>query len=345
MAMPNKLIRVGLHAELMKFGRIPDPRKPALADQLSTQDALSAARSARISEVGYDLSFGESRALFAVQALLDATDYKGNQPPMQLPSGNGYQFAMDLPWLKVPVSDYLSAYGVSKKKSARGKAEFTSGGREAALEGLRCLADKPRLHAYDRRIFENGRVINIRVEAVAPIIKLEQLNGEVTITPCPVLVDQIETYFVWKPADLYTKVLDGKDRTKALFIEQLLYLFEMNRREAQGGVYLVKRQLEAMAYALRMDALLDARQEKRIRTRLSKLYEFGKQIGYLKDYEVDVPGAKVAKLDRLHLNSATFRDMRKAPLQISQGLPAKVAKSTSNGSSDIKIDEEYQCEN
>lgn len=137
------------------------------------------------------------------------------------------------------------------------------------------MADRPRLHAYDRREFDNGRASDVRVEAVAPIIKLDQLNGELTITPCPVLVDQIETCFVWKPVDLYPAVLDGKDRTKGLFIEYLLHLFEMNRREKSGGVYLLKRQMEVVAYALRMDALLDARQEKRIRRRLNDLYEYG----------------------------------------------------------------------
>ena len=57
-------------------------------------------------------------------------------------------------------------------------------------------------------------------------------------------------------------------------------------------MYVVKRQMEAVAYALRMDPLLDARQEKRVRVRLNELYEYGKRIGYLRDYEVDVQGAK-----------------------------------------------------
>jgi len=81
-------------------------------------------------------------------------------------------------------------------------------------------------------------------------------------------------------------------------------------------VYVLKRQMEAVAYALRMDPLLDARQEKRVRVRLNELYEYGKRIGYLKDYEVDVQGAKYAKVDRLHQNIAKFKAMRKAPYQM-----------------------------
>jgi hypothetical protein len=90
--------------------------------------------------------------------------------------------------------------------------------------------------------------------------------------------------------------------------------------------------MEVIAYALHMDALLNARQYKRIRGRLNELYDYGLSIGYLKKYEVDVSGAKVGKLDRLHLDSSTFKAMRKAPLQVSQSLPVTVAMSTPNGS-------------
>jgi len=165
------------------------------------------------------MSFGQSRSPFAVQALLDATDYRGNQPPLRLPSGNGYQYNA-----KVPVSEFLPAYGVSKSDSKRGKSEYTSGGRVAALSALKNLSEKSCLHVYDRRAYNEGRRAEVTIEAVAPLIKLEQANGELVITPSPVLVDQVETFFVWKPTNLYTEILDGKDRTKALFIEYLLYL-------------------------------------------------------------------------------------------------------------------------
>ena len=62
--------------------------------------------------------------------------------------------------------------------------------------------DKPRLHAYDRRECENGRVSNVRGEAGVPLVNLAQVNGELIVAPSPALVDQIETSFVWKPADL-----------------------------------------------------------------------------------------------------------------------------------------------
>jgi hypothetical protein len=129
---------------------------------------------------------------------------------------------------------------------------------------------------------------------------------------------------------------------KALFIEYLLYLFEMNRRVGAKAVYIVRRQMEVIVHALRMGALLNARQHKRIRERLNELYDYAVKIRYLKAYAIDVAGAKVGKLDRLHLNSSTFQAMRKVHLQVSQSLPVTVAKSPPNCSSDIKTSEENQ---
>ena len=298
--------------------------------------------SSGITDIGYDLSYGEARALFSVQRLLDETDYKGNQAPLTLRLGNGYQYYGDLPRLRIPISDYLHAYGVNQKNSTRGKIEFTTGGRESALNALRSLSNRSLLHAYDRRTYRNDKGKNVCIEAVGPLIRLDQSDGELTITPSPVLVDQVDTYFAWKPVNLYTDVLDGKDQTKALFIEYLLYLFEMNRSGGSNAVYIVRRQMEVIAYALRMDALLNSRQDKRIRRRLNGLYDYAQKIGYLKGYAVDVPGAKVKKLDRLHLDSSTFTAMRKAPLQALQGLPVTVAESTPNGCTDIKTSEENQ---
>lgn len=61
-----------------------------------------------------------------------------------------------------------------------------------ALEGL---ANRSFLHAYDRRIYADGKAVQQRVEAVEPLIKLDQTDGDLTITPSPVLVDRVDTYF------------------------------------------------------------------------------------------------------------------------------------------------------
>ena len=278
-----------------------------------------------------------------MQSLLHNTDYKGNQPPKRIDPTNGYRFTQELPWLIVPISDYLEAYGVSKKTSKRGKSEYSSAGRKSALDALDTLAKRQLVHAYDRNSYGSGLTKAVRVEAVGPLVKSENKNGLLTIIPSPVLVDEILTRFIWKPKDLYSSKGIGRDRTKALFIEYLCYLFTVNQQRIKNrNVYLVKREMETIANALRMGSLLDARQVSRVRKRLNALYEYAKKIGYLSDFKVDAPGAKSEKLDILHLNAVKFRAMKKVHLQVSQGLPATVALSASNGSNDINLDKENQ---
>ena len=154
--MASKLVMVGLYAEMLKFGRKPDLTKPTLDHQLTLSGALAAAKGHNLTEIGYDLTFGEARALFAVQSLLHDTSYKGNQPPQRLSGNTGCRFTGDLPWLIVPISDYLDAYGVSKRTTKRGKSEYTSAGRTSALHAIDALAARQVIHAYDRKTYGGG---------------------------------------------------------------------------------------------------------------------------------------------------------------------------------------------
>lgn len=305
--MPNKLIRCGLHVEIQKYGKQVDLTCPELKDHLESNRVAEDAAKQGIERMGIDLSFAENMALFAVQHLLDQTDYRGNTKPVVLPAANAYFYDGKLPRIEVTVAGYLHAYGLKRRRSKRGKQEFNGKAREAALDSLRSLNSKEFLMAYERKYGADG---NQRIEVISPLIGLDESGGKLSVTPNPILVDQIDNYFLWKPVDLYSQVLSGKDRTEALFIEYLLFLFEMNRRNGERAVYVVKRQTDVMAHALKMNSLLDARQKSRIRDRLTDLYEHGVELGYLEKFEIDVPGARVEKLDYLHLNSARFEAMR-----------------------------------
>ena len=119
----NKQVRVSLHAEMQKFGSKPDPTK------CSTEQSI-----------GLDLSYTESRALFAVQKLLDPTIYKGNITPVEL-KDEGYRYAGSIPQLVVTKSEYLEAYGVYKYKTTRNKLEYSGSERKTAIDALERLAN------------------------------------------------------------------------------------------------------------------------------------------------------------------------------------------------------------
>src|SRR5512147_2077686 len=105
--MPNELVRCGLHVEIQKYGKTADPTRPGLRNQLESAAVAEDAIIRGIDRVGIDLSFAESRALFAVQRLLDETEYKGNTKTAR--AGEAYHFDGELPQLRVSVSKYLHA--------------------------------------------------------------------------------------------------------------------------------------------------------------------------------------------------------------------------------------------
>ena len=79
--MRSEHIRVTMHSTLQKIGRRPDPKVPALSDQLHDPDLPAEAAANHIKVIGLPLTYAQERALHAVQILLDDTDYEGNAPP------------------------------------------------------------------------------------------------------------------------------------------------------------------------------------------------------------------------------------------------------------------------
>jgi hypothetical protein len=137
----------------------------------------------------------------------------------------------------------------------------------------------------------------------------------IAISPCPILVDQVDRYFVPKPAACYQeiKLLVGyASKYVYRFVDFLLT--EVAQREiASKGKgnqnWTIERSPETLAYALRMDAWIKNKQWKQIRGSLKKCYQTSQSLGYLTAYQMDIAD-KTKTLDRLTLNPEKFRRMR-----------------------------------
>jgi hypothetical protein len=270
---------------------------------------LAEAKKQGIEDVGIFLSDVENRALFAIQRLLDETEYQGTEEPIALPPGNKYRLLDKLPVLRVKISDYLECYGVGKYTTRRQKTEFSGKGRAVALEALKSLAAKVHLIAYKRTTFARRRKTEERIEVLGLLIECRKVEREIEVIPAPILVDQVHDYFVLKPADLY-ELVSGAD----------LRLIEYLLLQVALGNETISEAPETIARKIGLDL---ARSEDR--QRLVKSYEKARILGFLKEYELNVPGKRVDRVDQLKLNPESVYHSG------AQSLPPEDQKSTTEG--------------
>ena len=313
--MPNKLVNVGLHLQKLKIGEAPDLTKPLLEDNVKEPSVVKKATLKHITRIGVELTYAENRALFAVQKLLDDTAFRGNARPVKLSHGNPYKMTGGKPVLNVKISEYLDAYGVRKGRSYRHIQEYSVSGRRSALAALESLANKSFLLSYKRDVYHpktKGKVLRSeQIETVDHLVDVKRMDRQLVITPSPILSDQHDTYYMILPENLYTGVVEEKQRSLVLFIEYLFYSYEKQRAGDKTSTYLITRHINTVAYAIGLGNLIETRQLKKLRDVLNSYYEFAAKKGYLRKYEIDAKGARYEEVDKLYINAKKMNALRK----------------------------------
>lgn len=350
----KQLIKASLHTELQKFGRKPK-KNGSILDLLEQplEDELQKDISDyKIEVIGLDNTKSQNQALFAIQKLFHETGYKGNSEGKTLnKDDNSFKFMGYLPAIKFTPAQYLEAYGVTKKERARGKWEYLSNERSEALKALRELSQKKYLFYYEKKYWKDAKELFDLITTVRSLfnltekyeaidhnevkiiennqvsLKTEEKLSYIVLEPCPLLVDQIETYFVLKPANFYQeiKLLFGKTSKQVpLFIDFLIA--EITKREISSKGkdidWIIELNYETLAYKIRMEKMIEANKVKRIKQELVKCYKIAKQLGYLLDYET-IMGSTI-ELERLVLNPDKFRRVKEINEEI------KLINSNSN---------------
>lgn len=308
--MASDYIRVSVHSTELKFGRQPDPTKPTWNDQLKDSALAVQATSDGITTIGLDLSSSQGRALHALQVLLDQTNYVGNAKPQKPARGGRYHFNAPLPVLDIKTADYLRAYDVAKSKTHRGN-EFSAQGRRVAMNALHDLADNRHLMVYEKSHAKDSKKIDT-VEDIAPLISLTITKGgrNLRIVPNPVLVDQLDSYCMLKPREFFDLVT-GNDAVEPRFLEFILYQAEQLRRAERRNkknppAWEVRLQPDVISWRVRLEGLIKARKKTDLRKRLTRLYDLGVKVGYLKSYQTEQPGTKGRVVDILQLDKNAF---------------------------------------
>lgn len=324
-----QIVKQSLHTEFQKQGKRPPQKQRGLFDAL-LDDTQKDIKEKSIEVIGIDITQAQNQALFAIQTILSRTKYEGNVPGADIIDA-GFKFSGYLPAIEFKPAEYLEAYGVEKILTGRGKEEFNTRERTRALQALVELAKKQFLFVYNRWYWKvddktkKREWVSDRIQTIAPIIRITEgwealsrlenvaLDGgsstkaidaklkAIAIMPAPIMIQDINTYFVLKPANWAQELqlLEHKPSVFTYrFIEWLFYEAEQHRRHKEALI--INIGLEALAYKLRMEAYVRTRQFKRIRQILAKSYKAAKGLGYLLSYST-VPG-ETLDLERLELN-------------------------------------------
>ena len=285
--------KASMNTELQKFG------KSDTGQLMFGEDT----QSREIEVYGLDLSVSQDKALHAIQVLLAKSEFKGNIPGDKVESLE-YHYSGLLPRLSMTYSDYFEAYGLGGQYNGRQYQE--------ALQSLKSMAET-RTISYKKTIrdpkgkkpdrYDIVRVHKPLVSFIEGFKDLEQdeasriLDGldlpqkrqtKLVIELSPLLVDQIETFYLLKPEALHNEIKQLKPGRKApravsLFIEWLL---TKNSRE-------VKISKDNLAVVLRIDHM----HRNRVESKLREAFKTAKDLEYLTDYREEPIGLMVFTLN------------------------------------------------
>ena len=164
------LVKVPLHAEGQKFGRVPTPAQRSLFEE---PEVKRQADEWGIEVVGIDATKAQENALFALQRLFADTDYQGNRAGKDYDNeirANPFKFSGTTPILEFTPAQYLEAYGLNRTETPRGWLEFSHAEKSEALQALQDLGNKRFLFYFERKYKKDGEWRSELIKVVAPLI-------------------------------------------------------------------------------------------------------------------------------------------------------------------------------
>ncbi|MDB2614417.1 hypothetical protein N9Y92_04610, partial [Chlamydiales bacterium] len=328
------LLKSPMHFEAIKHGNKPDKqlKLPFSRDQTELEEEIPS-----IEVAGLNLNKKHYHALNAIQILLNETNHEGNALGEVLDGNNTFKFKGYLPRIKFSRSDYLSAYGVKKNKTKRGYNEFSGLGSDEALGALKDLATINHLIIRRRtRIDKREKVID-RIQTVSPILKIcegwenlttkedkklsdgvettaiKEKHSGFLIEPCPLLVDDVNSYFVLKPANMYEelKVKAPKaSRYTYAFIDLIIKTATLAKPNTKEKKWPTKIEFsrETLSYKLKLHTLMTNSNWVRIDQIIANCIKVAKDIGWIVNHK-EIKGKTVEKKDIFYLNMPKFENI------------------------------------
>jgi hypothetical protein len=302
--MAQPYYRAGMNLELQKFTPQEDIRQLILGEDPETDKSLEI--------YGLDLTVSEEKALSAIQILLDRTNYEGNLPG-DIVQSSSWKYEGYLPKLSMTFTEYYEAYGLAK---IRGQYQ----GRQAteALQALHNLAES-RSVCYRRQRRDGkgkkSRLVYDVVRVTKPLISfmegyydLEEAEADqiiagqslplkrktkLVIEVSPLLVDQIDSFYLLKPTALYKEIqaLQEGKRPSTINISFINWLLTKNFQI----VRINKKSLIERLPPLKK--LKERRRTTELEERIQEALQMAKDLGYLLDYREEATGLLILTLN------------------------------------------------
>jgi len=283
------------------------------------------------------LSVGEGDALFAIQKLLHATNYKGNEDAIKV-AADDYKYFGYLPVLKFTLADFKWAFGVATFTRNDGRTEFSVEGSRQAIAALLSLAKRVHLINFryaewdediptDKRTKKNAkyRVVkttdtlikvafgweNLTEEESEKVIQDEHTPGTdkksnfIAIRPSILLINQLNDYYLMKHAD-YRQRIKKLVKRRSKYLDRFIdFLILTASKKSERRTKQIRIGWKDLAYKVGFADDLNRRKISRARSRLIQCYEIAKEANYLRSFEIDKQG-KTAIYDVLNLNPEMF---------------------------------------
>lgn len=310
--------KAGMPVERQKFQSPAKAYQLILGESLSTPEAEKACSMSGLE----DLSIPESKALHAIQKLLDQTGYQGHQTE---PSHGSFKSSAPIVVLEVTRSQYYEAYGLDRGKDGLYHSGFTT---KTADQALLALSRTERRIVYERKRYEGvgqkRKQLSDLIVEVKSLIHVAQAVGyqgldqdeaskvkqgeelpekakvsKLRIIVSPLLVEGIDDFYTLKPK-AYIKELEsylaGKDppeRLKKHVLWMVDWLSTLNLPELK-----IARLRLAENIGLSKLTERRLRQPKRLAKYLQEALDAAVDLHYLTGYEEDGFGMYTLHLNR-----------------------------------------------
>lgn len=317
------LYKAALYAEQTKFGKPRDQYQMTLAEAQTdwTPDDWG--------PLGIAPTVDEDKALSAIQILLDRTGYKGNLPPDRIVSA-AFRWEGNLPNLAFTWPEYLEAYGL--RRDAKG--QFPRHQEDRAKAALLSLT-RPRRILYTRTRYVGGQRRHDVIACEKPLVELIEGYQDLTnqelaevragrrperasrliLQPSPLLLDSLETFHLYKPANLHQQIEDlvarkkGKRtrpiRSHSLFI-QFLHTIDL-------AEFRVSR--ERLVDTLRLSKYRDQRKLSQAYQQIDECLAIAQELGFILSHQEDALGVITMRLNPEKLSRVRARLDRTAAQQ------------------------------